>query len=175
MSQVITNRVRTSRRSLLKGTHAAGARIAVGCRRWCPCSTRRAPRMRRRRRTAQRSPSRAASCCGSTATAFRSATGFPTEEGSRLRPHAMPGSARSLRKDIHVLSGVDNAAASGTGNGHHELHERSDDRHGFHRPRPERTVDRPGRLRRRSAAIRASARFRSACRRNRSARACSAT
>ena len=30
MSQVITNRVRTSRRSLLKGLTAAGARIVVG-------------------------------------------------------------------------------------------------------------------------------------------------
>ena len=30
MSQVITNRVRTSRRSLLKGMTMAGARIAIG-------------------------------------------------------------------------------------------------------------------------------------------------
>ena len=30
MSQIITNRVRTSRRALLKGMTAAGARIAIG-------------------------------------------------------------------------------------------------------------------------------------------------
>src|SRR6476660_5782008 len=124
MSQIITNRVRTSRRALMKGITAAGARILIGL-----------PPL--------------ASMFNSTGTAYagtpQTAAGnaalvekpietrfvlwfngngiperywIPTEEGSNyeLTPCLAPLAA--WRKDIHVLSGVDNAAASGKGNGH---------------------------------------------------------
>src|SRR5580693_7531019 len=112
MSHVITNRLRTSRRSLLKGLTAAGARIAVGL-----------PPL--------------VSMFNSTGTAYAAEapieTRFvlwfngngiperywiPTEEGPdyELTPCLNPLAA--WRKDVHVLSGVDNAAASGKGNGH---------------------------------------------------------
>ena len=125
MSQIITNRVRTSRRALLKGLTAAGAQIVVGL-----------PPM--------------ASMFNSTGTAYAATppqaapasaplvekpieTRFvlwfnrngiperywiPSEEGNNyeLTPCLAPLAA--WRKDVHVLSGVDNAAASGKGNGH---------------------------------------------------------
>jgi hypothetical protein len=119
MSQVITNRVRTSRRALLKGLTAAGARIAIGL-----------PPL--------------VSMFNSTGTAYAAtpATGaaakpietrfvlwfngngiperywIPTEEGAdyEITPCLSPLAA--WRKDVHVLSGVDNAAALGKGNGH---------------------------------------------------------
>src|SRR3954463_620651 len=119
MSQVITNRVRTSRRSLLKGITAAGAQIAVGL-----------PPL--------------VSMFNSTGTAYAATpeTGgvakpietrfvlwfngngiperywIPSEEGPdyELTPCLSPLAA--WRKDVHILSGVDNAAASGKGNGH---------------------------------------------------------
>ena len=59
--------------------------------------------------------------CGSTVTAFRNATGFPRRTGRdfRLTPCLEP--LAPFRDDIHVLSGLDNAAAGlpGPGNGHH--------------------------------------------------------
>jgi hypothetical protein len=119
MSQIITSRIRTSRRSLLKGLTAAGARIAIGL----PPLT---------------------SMFNSTGTAYASTLGnaaaekpiesrfvlwfngngiperywIPAEEGAEyeLTPCLAPLAA--WRKDVHVLSGVDNAASSGKGNGH---------------------------------------------------------
>ena len=115
MSQVITNRVRTSRRDVLKGITAAGARITLGL-----------PPL--------------ISMFNSTGTAY-AATGpanaiptrfvlwfngngiperywIPSEEGAdyEMTPCLTPLAA--WRKDVHVLSGVDNAAANGKGNGH---------------------------------------------------------
>src|ERR1700744_4052964 len=118
MSQVITNRLRTSRRAMLKGMTMAGARIAVGL-----------PPL--------------ASMFNSVGTAYAATTDggvakpiesrfvlwfngngiperywIPSEEGVdyELTPCLAPLGA--WRKDVHVLSGVDNAAASGKGNGH---------------------------------------------------------
>src|ERR1700722_1083510 len=119
MSQVITNRVRTSRRSMLKGMTVAGARIAVGL-----------------------PPLISMFNAAGTAYAAAPETGtpakpiedrfvlwfngngiperywIPSEEGSdyRITPCLAPLAA--YRKDVHVLSGVDNAAAGGRGNGH---------------------------------------------------------
>src|ERR1700683_3442945 len=119
MSQVITNRVRISRRSLLKGLTAAGAPVMVGLP---PLVT-------------------MFNSVGSAYAAETPADGagkaieerfvlwfngngiperywIPSEEGSdyRITPCLAPLAA--WRKDVHVLSGVDNAAASGKGNGH---------------------------------------------------------
>src|ERR1035438_10129121 len=121
MSQVITNRVRTSRRALLKGLTAAGARIAIGI----------PPLVSMFNSTgtayAQSAPAKAALVEKPIETRFVlwfNGNGIPerywipTEEGSdyELTPCLAPLAA--WRKDIHVLSGVDNAAASGKGNGH---------------------------------------------------------
>src|ERR1700709_1563606 len=120
MSQVITNRIRTSRRSLLKGMTAAGARIAVGLPPLVSMFT-------------STGTAYAATTASSAAAAKPIETRFvlwfngngiperywiPAEEGTdyELTPCLAPLAA--WRKDVHILSGVDNAAASGKGNGH---------------------------------------------------------
>jgi hypothetical protein len=119
MSQVITNRVRISRRSLLKGLTAAGGPVMVGLP---PLVT-------------------MFNSVGSAYAAETPADGagkaieerfvlwfngngiperywIPSEEGSdyRITPCLAPLAA--YRREVHVLSGVDNAAAGGRGNGH---------------------------------------------------------
>ena len=121
MSQIITSRVRTSRRALLKGLTAAGARIMVGV----------PPLVSMFNSTgtayAQTGPANAALAEKPIETRFVlwfNGNGIPerywipTEVGSNyeLTPCLAPLAA--WRKDVHVLSGVDNAAASGKGNGH---------------------------------------------------------
>src|SRR3954463_11725374 len=119
MSQVITNRVRTSRRSLLKGITAAGARVAVGLPPLVSMFN------------AAGTAYAAAPAAGEAQKAIESrfvlwfnGNGIPerywipSEEGPdyELTPCLSPLAA--WRKDVHILSGVDNAAASGKGNGH---------------------------------------------------------
>ena len=117
MSQVITNRVRLSRRTLLKGLTAAGARdrrrpAAAGL----DVQLARAPRMRRQPPAGTRKGrSRAASCSGSTATASRSATGFPPRQAPTIAMTPCLSPLAPFRNDIHVLSGLDNAAARAAG------------------------------------------------------------
>jgi hypothetical protein len=119
MSQIIVNRIRTSRRSLLKGITAAGARIAVGLP---PLAS-----MFNAAGTAYAATPETASPAKPIETRFVlwfNGNGIPerywipAEEGPdyELTPCLAPLAA--WRKDVHVLSGVDNAAASGKGNGH---------------------------------------------------------
>ncbi|HSM77320.1 MAG TPA: DUF1552 domain-containing protein, partial [Bryobacteraceae bacterium] len=125
MSQIITNRVRTSRRALLKGLTAAGAQIVVGLP---PLAS-----MFNSTGTAyaatppQAAPASAPLVEKPIETRFVlwfNGNGIPerywipSEEGNNyeLTPCLAPLAA--WRKDVHVLSGVDNAAASGKGNGH---------------------------------------------------------
>jgi hypothetical protein len=117
MSQLITNRVRLSRRSLLKGITAAGARIAIGL-----------PPL-----TAMFNSIGTAYADGTTAATKPIETRFvlwfngngiperywiPTEEGAEYQMTPCLAPLAPWRKDVHVLSGVDNAASSGKGNGH---------------------------------------------------------
>ena len=123
MSQIITRRIRTSRRTLLKGLTAAGARIVVGI----------PPLVSMFNSTgtayAATPQDAAKAALGEKPVETRFVLWFngngiperywiPTEEGSEyeLTPCLAPLAA--WRKDVHVLSGVDNAAASGKGNGH---------------------------------------------------------
>jgi hypothetical protein len=124
MPHIITNRVRTSRRALLKGITAAGARIAIGLP---PLSS-----MFNAAGTAYAAtPKTATSSAGlvdkpieTRFVLWFNGNGIPerywipTEAGTdyELTPCLAPLGA--WRKDVHVLSGVDNAAASGKGNGH---------------------------------------------------------
>ena len=115
MAQVITNRIRTSRRTLLKGMTVAGARITVGL-----------PPL--------------VSMFNSIGTAYAAEgspkpieTRFvlwfngngiperywiPTEEGTDYEITPCLAPLAPWRRDVHVLSGLDNAAANGKGNGH---------------------------------------------------------
>jgi hypothetical protein len=114
MSSVITKRTRTSRRSILKGITAAGSPILVGL-----------PPL--------------VSMFNSTGTAYAAAapkpieTRFvlwfngngiperywiPAEEGTDYRMTPCLSPLAAFRRDFHILSGVDNAAANGQGNGH---------------------------------------------------------
>src|SRR5438270_4098529 len=122
MSQVITNRVRISRRSLLRGLTAAGAPIMVGL-----------PPL--------------VSMFNSLGTAYAAVPPFegaeglekaiesrfvlwfngngiperywiPSEEGAGYRMTPCLSPLAPFRSEVHVLSGVDNAAAGGMGNGH---------------------------------------------------------
>jgi hypothetical protein len=115
MSQVITNRIRTSRRALLKGLTLAGARITIGL-----------PPL--------------VSMFNSIGTAYAAEktpkpieTRFvlwfngngiperywiPTEQGADYEITPCLAPLAPWRKDVHVLSGLDNAAANGKGNGH---------------------------------------------------------
>jgi hypothetical protein len=123
MSQIITNRVRTSRRALLKGLTAAGAKIVIGL----------PPLASMFNSTGTAYAATSAAAANATVVEKPIETRFvlwfngngiperywiPTEEGIdyELTPCLAPLAA--WRKDVHVLSGVDNAAASGKGNGH---------------------------------------------------------
>src|SRR6202046_761792 len=123
MSQIITNRVRTSRRALLKGITAAGARIVIGlpplvsmfnstgtAYAATPHPAAKAPLVEK--------PIENRFVLWFNGNGIPERYWIPTEEGSNyeLTPCLAPLAA--WRKDIHVLSGVDNAAASGKGNGH---------------------------------------------------------
>ena len=79
MSQVITKRTRLSRRIFLKGLTAAHAPVVVGVPPLVSMfnSTGTAYAAETPPAPARQAQSRSASCSGSTATAFRSATGFP--------------------------------------------------------------------------------------------------
>jgi hypothetical protein len=66
---------------------------------------------------------------------------IPSEEGANYHMTPCLSPLAPFRKDVHVLSGVDNAAAGGMGNGHTQFHERPDDRYALHRARTQR--DRP--------------------------------
>ena len=126
MSQIITNRVRTSRRALLKGITAAGARIAIGLpplvSMFNSTGTAYAAARAQRRRIpadpAVEKPIESRFVLWFNGNGIPERYWIPSEEGAdyELTPCLAPLAA--WRKDVHVLSGVDNAAASGKGNGH---------------------------------------------------------
>ena len=88
MSQIITSRVRTSRRALLKGLTAAGARIVVGipplASMFNSTGTAYAATPSRRLQAPSWWKNRSSPVlfCGSTGTAFRNATGFPLKKAA---------------------------------------------------------------------------------------------
>ncbi|HXJ40010.1 MAG TPA: DUF1552 domain-containing protein [Bryobacteraceae bacterium] len=123
MSQIITKRLRTSRRALLKGLTAAGAQIVIGlpplASMFNSTGTAYAATPQAAANTALvEKPIETRFVLWFNGNGIPERYWIPTEEGSayELTPCLAPLAA--WRKDIHVLSGVDNAAASGKGNGH---------------------------------------------------------
>lgn len=118
MSQVITNRVRLSRRSLLKGLTAAGSPVIVGLP---PLVS-----MFNAHGTAYAAPNpkTAGAAIESRFVLWFNGNGIPerywipSEEGERYGMTPCLSPLAPFRQDFHVLSGVDNAAAKGMGNGH---------------------------------------------------------
>ena len=96
MSQVITKRVQAFAPALAEGLTLPGARIAVGLPPLVAMFNSTGTAYARRPATVAESRSRAASCSGSTATASRSATGFPRETGADYRPDALPRAAGAV-------------------------------------------------------------------------------
>src|SRR5262245_42824632 len=119
MSQVITNRVRLSRRSLLKGVTAAGARITLGLP---PLVS-----MFNSHGTAYAAESAADGVEKAVESRFIlwfNGNGIPerywipSEEGTDYRMTPCLSPLAPFRNDFHVLSGVDSATAGRNGNSH---------------------------------------------------------
>ena len=117
MSQVITKRVRISRRSLLQGLTAAGSPVLVGLP---PLVS-----MYNSHGTAYAAePTAVAKPIETRFVLWFNGNGIPerywipAEEGTDYRMTPCLAPLAAFRRDFHVLSGVDNAAAGGQGNGH---------------------------------------------------------
>jgi hypothetical protein len=123
MSQVITKRVRVSRRTLLKGLTSAGSAIAVGV----------PPLVSMFNSQGTAYAGEPATKAASKAIETRFVLWFngngiperfwiPAEEGRDYRMTSCLSPLAAFRNDVHVISGLDNsaAAAPGPGNGHHK-------------------------------------------------------
>jgi len=118
MSHPIVKRVRLNRRTLLKGLTAAGANIVVGLP---PLVS-----MFNSQGTAYAAPNPAASdkpietrfILWFNGNGIPERYWIPSEEGANFGITPCLSPLAPFRSDVHVLSGVDNAAAGGMGNGH---------------------------------------------------------
>ena len=113
MPSTITKRVRTSRRAILKGLTAAGAPITVGL-----------PPLVSMFNSHGTAYAAAAKPIETRFVLWFNGNGIPerywipAEEGANYKMTPCLAPLAAYRKDFHILSGVDNAAANGQGNGH---------------------------------------------------------
>ena len=115
MSQVITNRIRTSRRQLLKGITLAGARITVGLP---PLVSMFNSLGTAYAAEATPKPIETRFVLWFNGNGIPERYWIPTEVGPEYEITPCLAPLAQWRKDVHVLSGLDNAAANGKGNGH---------------------------------------------------------
>src|SRR5258708_5909703 len=119
MSQVITNRTRISRRALLNGVTAAGARIVVGLPPLVAMFNSHGTAYAAATKTAGHDkPIESRFVLWFNGNGIPERYWIPSEEGSdfRITPCLQP--LAPFRSDVHVISGLDNAASGGQGNGH---------------------------------------------------------
>src|SRR5215471_2608183 len=118
MSQVITKLVRLSRRAILKGLTATGSRIVVGLPPLVSMFNSHGTAY-----AAEQAPG-AEKAIPSRFVLWFNGNGIterywiPSEYGAQYAMTPCLSPLAPFRKDFHVLSGVDNAAAMGMGNGH---------------------------------------------------------
>jgi hypothetical protein len=115
MSQVITNRIRTSRRELLKGITLAGARITVGLP---PLVSMFNSLGTAYAAEATPKPIETRFVLWFNGNGIPERYWIPAEVGPEYEITPCLAPLAPWRKDVHVLSGLDNAAANGKGNGH---------------------------------------------------------
>src|SRR2546426_7311626 len=119
MSQVITKRSRISRRALLKGLTASGSQIVIGLpplvamfnsngTAYAAAAT----------KSGSEKPIESRFVLWFNGNGIPERYWIPSEEGSDYRITPCLSPLAPFRSDVHVLSGLDNAAAGGQGNGH---------------------------------------------------------
>jgi hypothetical protein len=118
MSQLITNRVRTSRRALLKGITLAGARITVGLPPLVSMFNSIGTAYAAETTPATPKPIDTRFVLWFNGNGIPERYWIPTGEGPDYEVTPCLAPLAPWRKDVHVLSGLDNAAANGKGNGH---------------------------------------------------------
>src|SRR5882724_2127231 len=119
MSQVITNRTRISRRALLKGVTASGARIVVGLPPLVAMFNSHGTAYAAGARTAgSDKPIESRFVLWFNGNGIPERYWIPSEEGRDFRITPCHSPLAPFRSDVHVLSGLDNAASGGQGNGH---------------------------------------------------------
>src|ERR1044072_3812684 len=116
MSQVITNRVRLSRRSLLKGLTGAGARIVVGVPPLVSMFNSQGTAYAATAAAGVGKPIESRFVLRFNGNGITERYWIPSEEGSGYQITPCLSPLAPFRSEIHVLSGVDNAAAGGMGN-----------------------------------------------------------
>jgi len=116
MSQLITKRVRVSRRTLLKGLTVAGSNIAVGLPPLVSMFNSHGTAY------ATEKPIESRFLIWFNGNGIPERYWIPSEEGRAYRMTPCLAPLAPFRNDIHVISGLDNTAASapGPGNGHHK-------------------------------------------------------
>ena len=124
MSQVITKRVRLSRRTFLKGLTVSGAPVTVGLPPLMSMfnSAGTAYAAGAAPATKKEAPIETRFILWFNGNGIPERYWIPSESGSDYRMTPCLSPLAPFRKDIHVISGLDNAAAAapGPGNGHHK-------------------------------------------------------
>src|SRR6266852_7648730 len=119
MSQGITNRTRISRRELLKGVTASGARIVVGLPPLVAMfNSHGTAYAAATRRTGTEKAIERRFVLWFNGNGIPERYWIPSEEGSDYRITPCLSPLAPFRSDVHVISGLDNAASGGQGNGH---------------------------------------------------------